>query len=310
MNIPNSKFTRIIPLVLSSLIIYLLFQQIDFRQVSSTLRKCDLRIFFFASFISLSLNIGLGSFKWHKILNASGCSLPYSTVIWVFAGCIPFKLFMPMKSAELLKAIYLEKKHGLTFSRGLSSVAMDKMLNLLVLLCLAIGGLLFSGLAFPPYVLPPIFVFLMCFLFSARLRSLIIFTTRSIHPKLHKETTDLFGSFDEIGKKDKGLLIMYSFIYQLSEFINTYLLFKALGVTIPFPLLLTVIPLFMVINSLPVTILGLGTREASMIFFLSAYAPAPALLGGSLLVTLVEYVLPVVGGLLYIIGRRSTSLTD
>jgi uncharacterized membrane protein YbhN (UPF0104 family) len=56
----------------------------------------------------------------------------------------------------------------------------------------------------------------------------------------------------------------------------------------------------MVVNNLPITAMGLGTREALVIFFFSQYGSTESLLSTGVLVSLIEHVLPVTIGLFFI----------
>ena len=79
-----------------------------------------------------------------------------------------------------------------------------------------------------------------------------------------------------------------------------WILLKAVGVTVPFFYLMTIIPIIMVAANLPVTTLGLGTREIAIVYFCSRFGQAASLLSGGIMVSLVEHVLPVMVGLMFI----------
>ncbi len=301
MKISSSKIFRfIIPGTVSVLILYLLFLKTDARNVLSTLQGCDPKLLLCAVFVSFSINILLGAEKWRRILSALGCPLPYKEVLSIRTGCIPFKVVFPMKSSHLLQALYLDRQNKLPFLRSVSFLVLDKMLNLLVVICAALIGLLFLDLKIPRLIPLLIFVVIALLLFSAGFRGVFIAASGKIHPRLRDFAVQLFSSFQDIGIKEKIVLILYSVVYQSSEFINTFILLKAVGVTVPFGLLMVIVPVVMAINNLPVSVLGLGTREVSIVFFFSKYGTTAALLSGSILVSLVEHILPVFIGLFFI----------
>lgn len=301
MEIKKLKPVRyIVPFAVSALILYLLFSRIDIQNVSYTLRNCEIKLLLLAVLVSLSVNILFGAAKWRRILSALGCALPYSEVLSIRTGCILFKLIFPLKSYELLKALYLDRQNKLSFTRSVSSLVLDKALNLFVILCMAFIGLMFADLNVPRLIPLIALLLVILLLFSSRFRSIFIAAAGKIHPKLHDFTQTMLSGFEEIGIREKIILIVYSIIYQSSEFINTFILLKAVGITVPFLYLLVIIPVVMIINNLPVTILGLGTREASIVFFLSKFGTSAALLSGSILISFVEHILPVVAGIFFI----------
>ena len=87
--------------------------------------------------------------------------------------------------------------------------------------------------------------------------------------------------------------------YKTKIVFHTFILLKAVGVTVPFFYLMVVIPVIMVVNNLPITALGLGTREIAVVFFFARFGPAASLLSAGILISLVEHVLPVLTGLLF-----------
>ncbi len=205
-----------------------------------------------------------------------------------------------MKSSELLKAIYLDKQNKLPFTRAVSSLLLDKILNLVVLSILVLIGLFFVDIIVPRVIPLCALCVIVAAIFSAQLRFFFVRIAEKITPRFHKLTRQLLSSFECIKFKETAILLFYSFIYQLSEFLNTYILLKAVGVTVPFTFILIIIPVIMIINNLPISILGLGTREASIVFFFSNYGSSAALLSGSILISFVEHILPVIAGLFFV----------
>ena len=95
------------------------------------------------------------------------------------------------------------------------------------------------------------------------------------------------------------LLMAYSTLLKGVEVFGYFLVFQALGIEVPLWALLTYIPLTMLITEIQITFLGLGTREAALVYFLSNYAPASKLLAAGVLISFTEYVLPNVVSLLW-----------
>ncbi len=301
MKILNSNWLRItIAAAISILIVSFLFYKIPIQRVISSIKASDFRLILLAVFISLSVNIFLGTEKWRRILRALGCSLSYKETLSIRAGCLPLKVIFPMKSSELLKVLYLNRQKKMHFGRGLSSLLLDKSLNLLVTLVIFFAGLSAVDLKISKVIPVSMLVVAILILFSAKVRSIFIVLSKKIHIKLYNFTAQLFSGFEEVKIKEKIILILFSIVYQLSEFINTYILFKAMGLKVPFSLILVMIPMVMIVNVFPVTILGLGSREAFTIFLFSGYGASTLLLSASLLITFIEHILPVLFGLFFI----------
>lgn len=294
------KLRFVIPLVISLLILYVLSLRIDIGKTVTALRGCDVGLVGLAMTISLSINIFFGAEKWRRILAALGCRLPYREALSIRTGCIPFKVLFPLKSSELLKAVYLDRRGRLSFTRSTSSLLLDKMLNLLVIIPIAITGITLIGAEVSRFFLLFLLILILLMVYSALFRQGLIGIVTRMHPRLNGITTDLLSGFAEVGMSEKMLLVFYSFVYQSSEFVNMYILLKAVGITVPFFYLMAVVPVIMVVNNLPITTLGLGTREVAIVFFFSQFGPSATLLSAGILTSFVEHILPVAVGLLFI----------
>ncbi len=286
-------------IVISCFILFLLFRSIDITNVLSTLRKSDARLLFIAAAISIAINIVWGTLKWKRVLAALGCTMTFKEALVIRSGCLSFKIVFPLKSAELLKALYLAKKKNISFGRGISSLFIDKVFNLFITIVFFLIGLVFSSFGVHRTIPLLAFVALILLMYSRKISSFVVAVSKIIHPRAYAFTGQLLSGFNEISRKDQIVLLGYSFIYQLSEFVNTYLLCRAVGVIVPVPLLLVAGSFIMIINNLPITIMGLGTREAMIIFFFSSLGKQETLLSAGLLVSLIEHLLPVAIGVLF-----------
>jgi len=92
--------------------------------------------------------------------------------------------------------------------------------------------------------------------------------------------------------KTTFFLFLYSAFYQLVELLDYYLIMKAFNIPVPFELILLFGSLTMLISEIPVTFLGLGSREAAILFFFSPFASLEKLLAAAILISFVEYILP------------------
>src|SRR6056297_1126576 len=147
MNLKHTRLLRFfVPLGISFLILFLLFSKIDVDSVIESLLKSEKKWIFVAISISIGINILLGAVKWRRILRSLGCFFSFREVLSIRTGCIPFKVIFPMKSSELLKAAYLKKQNRLGFTRSVSSMVLDKTLNLFVVIIAVLVGLGFSDI--------------------------------------------------------------------------------------------------------------------------------------------------------------------
>ncbi|MCX5666921.1 MAG: lysylphosphatidylglycerol synthase transmembrane domain-containing protein, partial [Candidatus Omnitrophica bacterium] len=241
-----------IALAVSASILWILFLRIDARKVASLIIESDLALVLLAVFISLSVNIFLGAVKWQSILRGLGYTLPFREVFNIRSGCLPLKVIFPLKSSELLKAFYLKKTGGIPASRAASSIILDKTLNILATLAIFLIGLLVADIELPRLLPVSALLLITLFLFWAPAQELVIKLAGSMHPKLRELSGQLLSAFREIKAGKKLYLIALSLVYQMSEAVNVYVLFKAMSIPVPFASILVFVPLVMTADNIPI----------------------------------------------------------
>ncbi|MEM7816463.1 MAG: lysylphosphatidylglycerol synthase transmembrane domain-containing protein [Candidatus Aenigmatarchaeota archaeon] len=293
-------FKKSLAFFVSGFLLFLIFNKIEIEKVYKTLIKSNLYLVLITLIISFFVNIVLGTYKWNRILYILGFSLPFREALNIRCGFLPFKLIFPLKTPELIKAFYLEKKKNIPILKAISSLITDRVFNLIATLSIFLVGLIFVRMKLN-FLFPfSLLLFLFAFVFLNFPRKILLKISKLINVKIYQFTLQVLSGLMDLNFSQKFILTFYSFLYQLSEFINTYLLFKAVGLEISFWLICIFIPLVIVINNLPITVLGLGTREALLIFLFSNYGAKELILSAGLLVSLIEHIFPVLVGIFFI----------
>lgn len=275
---------RIIILVIPIVIFSILFYFVDVEKVISILKHIDLTLFTITLFLGFPIFVILSE-KWRQILKDIGCEISLKEAITIFWGTIPISQFLPLRSGELLKAVYLKRKKNFSLQKGTSSLILDNTIDLTILLSISTISLIF----FEIYL--PISVYQWIFFMGAIIFILFIISRKVPH--------DIFHALKVVKIKKVVLLGFYSLLSWGMAFIGDYLLFKSLGIEIPFYSVFAIMPIILLIGFIPITISGLGTREAAIIFFFSKYASTEALLSVGILMVLTQIILPVAIGLIF-----------
>lgn len=105
-----------------------------------------------------------------------------------------------------------------------------------------------------------------------------------------------------------GMILFLSFLFQVGmAWINDFL-FRSFGIQVSFLHLLVIITLISVITMIPVSLNGLGVREASyVLFFQSIGVPEGIALSVSLLFFFLVTISSLIGGLFWLMERRETN---
>ncbi|RKY37090.1 MAG: hypothetical protein DRP78_01980 [Candidatus Omnitrophota bacterium] len=274
------------------LIFIVLFTKIDPKEVLTVLLSADIKLLIFAVIISVTANIFLATNKWRIILKELGCSILFKESLMIMCGSNPVKFILPFKSGEMIKAIYLQRMGKLSFQYGVISIILDKVLNFLGLLLLLCIGLIFYRIDSFNQSVTASSVFGALFLCSICPQYFSIDKFRGIGAKGYSSIKQMVSALGKISSKQKGKLFLYSMIIQFSGLINAYISFKAVGVTLPFVGILVFIPIVIVLSNIPITIFGLGTREALIVFLFLQYGPQEKLLSAGILYSFIEHILP------------------
>jgi uncharacterized protein (TIRG00374 family) len=183
-----------------------------------------------------------------------------------------FNTFMPgLVGGDAVKIYYLYKKTG-KGAQALSSVFMDRYIGFTALMTLGLvaypfGFKYFKGL-WIEWLLPLvilIFVLVSLTVFGLRLGQRI-----SVIGKLH----DYFHAY----RKKRVIMakaLALSFTLQLLVMLAIYILALGLDITIPFTALLVFIPIITTIATMPVSLSGIGLREAAAVLLLGTMDVSP-----------------------------------
>jgi len=250
----------------------------------SKLWQVILNINIFYLLIAISLNIPqlfLKSLRWNKLLYVQGINYPKTTSFLTYISSLYIGFVTPGRLGEFLKAVYLKSDKGISLSKGMSSVLADRLFDLYLLIILGIIGIWkFDILG----KLSSTSLFLLFILILSPLvvlnKQLMVRVVGLIYKFIIKKKAELRDKIEErfedfyngINQLITWKLIFSAFLTCLSYlifFIQCYLIAIAMGISINF----ITITLFMAISNLisfiPISISGLGTRDATLIYLFS-----------------------------------------
>lgn len=253
-------------------IFVVLFSRIEFFGVLEVLKQADITLLSLGLLVSVLAHTLLSPARYRDILKVLGCRLSFSETFILRMGSLPIKGILPFKAGELARAAYLNKRHHLSYSKGLTSIVAGYVLSLCAMFFFVfIGWFLF-------YVNLPGAVYL-ALLFLALLPLVLLFRMHRLKPII--------------------TLFLYSLGFEGCKLFNTLLIFKGFNIEIPYSTFLIFAPITLIFSTLPVTFWGLGTRESAILLLFSSYTAPDRLLAGSLLISFVNRLFPVLLGLFF-----------
>lgn len=283
-------------------IFVLLFSKINISEFISCLKEINVGFLLVAALISIFTEIFIPSFQWLRILHPLDCPISLKEAVFIRVGSRPAKSILPFKSGELVRALYLKRQKGFAVSLGISSLFFQFILNFLVLvIIMLVAYILFIN---PPYValfslgLPFLCILsIFCFKF---IKKFILYFAKRVSSRFYNSIDGLFRIYREFKLKELTTILSYSVVIWAGQLITFIVIFKAVGLNIPLYAILIFVPLTIIISNIPITISGLGTREATLVFLLYGFGPPEGLLTSGVLISFVQFFLPLIFSLFFV----------
>lgn len=285
------------------LVFYAIFRYVDVHEVWG--HVAGMRYGYFAAALALLAGSSLLSIERLRWLLAGDAVLPLGTSARTFLAASTLNLVLPSKVGDLGKAFFLKQEGVIALTRGGNIIVLEKLLDLSALCALYAAGILlvqrFDALTgalglFSLGVVGATALFLAAdhernWVFGALLRLL------QKRPKLHGLVIDL-QHFVKGLRADRrrfwGILLM-SLVQWALHLLQVFLFFRAMRADVSLVHVLGLVPLALLIGLLPVTLGGMGTRDAALIGLFSPYAPAALTAGVGMLVSMRLWLLAVMG---------------
>lgn len=237
--------------------------------VYTTLIKAD-PLLIIAAFLASSASICTLALKWKVLLKG----ITFKEIFPIQMLGVTISNFTPGKASEPIKAVILKARKGTAVAETLQSIIWERIMDLVIIILLSLFAIqmvtLRSNLFLPSIislgVLSGLIVVLLAILHSKRF-GFWIFKILIKFPILKRMTKEFLERFYS-NHVDKTRLV-YSFALSLVTWllygVVTYLSFLALGVNMPFLLVMGVFTLSTIVGVVSFLPGGIGSTDAVMI---------------------------------------------
>ena len=305
------------------LILAFILYSIDLGKVLEVLLKIE--PFYLLTAIILGLfSILLKGLKYKVVVRAHNKSISFLDGTKYFMIGFFLSLITPGRIGEIARALYANQKIN-SIGKSISTVVFDRAIDLALLIAMGFVATLSFSLSVQTEVIPiellavvAIGFVLALFLISRRniVRVFLTPLFKAIVPERFKQQArtgfeEFYKAMGEATKNKADLAIAVAigiFTWTVVGFsIFFYLL--ALNLNIPLHFVFLLFPAMTLVEILPISFSGLGTREATVIFLLGFYGiTAPEAVAFSMLVFMVGYVLNSLMG--FVLFTRESSKID
>ncbi len=299
---------------ISIILLVFLFKQVDEKSMLEIVKHANKPILL-AAFLIFLLSYILCLFRWSMLLKAVKIFLPLKRVTISYSGAIFFNLFLPSTiGGDLMRSIDLAT-HTKCVKEVIATVFLDRLsgyvgLVLLALASLSLGWWLINdaSITLPFLIIIGILIVILLVLFneaiytkinkllqspnSGKIRELI----RSLHQEIH-----VFRSHKKVILHN----VILSIVIQAVGPLTFFAISKSLGLKVNLIYFFVFIPIIGAVTLLPISIGGLGLRDAMTVFFFAKAGVTKDLAFSMSLINFAFILITgIIGGLVYVFTIR------
>ncbi len=310
----SSLRSTLIKVIVTVALYVLVFRSIDVGKFGARLRTVDLTCVALGVLVYAS-GQWLSAFKWHLMLRPVRLAVSYLRMVSFYFIGMFFNIFLPtIVGGDAVKAILLARETGAP-ARATMSVFMERDTGLLALLTIAAVAAWFA----PPVEILGLTLFpLTVLLFGGFIAAnLVIADPRAYRlvdyaiamtplSRMRSRASSLYEAIVPY-RRDLPIVaagVAMSFVFQAVVILVVFLNAKALDQTVPMAALAVFVPLISLVGMLPVSVNGLGIREASyLLLFGRIGMPSDAAVSMAFLYFVVTFVASLPGGVVYMLQK-------
>lgn len=266
------KLRKILPIIGLIIFGYILIK-LDIKNIFKEISKANLSYLLIAMLFVFFMLI-TQTLKWFIIARKQKTKIPFIKAFKINIISLFYGFITPSKIGSVIRADYLKEYNNGKLGKGISNFVLDKVLDLCSLVILAIiFSVMFKDVLDGNYLiyfwilLILLFAVFLIFIDKKRSKFFLKIVYKKILPeKMKVKAKEGFDSFyEDMPKKRYFILFLFANIvnwivlYTISYFVGL-----SLGIELSFFYYMAILPIATLVAQIPITIAGLGTREATM----------------------------------------------
>ena len=310
------KIKKYLPIIGIVIFLYILFKL----NISNVLKEISHANFFFILLASCFILFSwiTTTLKWFIIAKRQKIDVPFYYAFKINLISIFYGFITPSRIGSIIRIDYLKKFNKNRLGKGISNYILEKFLDIgsLFFLVLISSFVLKKILSinYFHYALFGLVIFLVFFLIfrdrETSKKMLRIFYVKFVPEKIKNRFRESFYSFyeDMPEKRYFVLFFFFSIINWIVLYSILYFIGLAIGINISFFYFLLFMPIVTIIGQIPITINGLGTKEAAMISLFGLLGvSATKIFSMSLINLVLNGIIPAIIGMLLTLKYRRIS---
>jgi hypothetical protein len=315
----NKSIKKLLGIILrvgiSIALLVFLFGQVDGKALFRIIRGADIWLLLLA-FLIFTLVYAVCLFRWEMLLKAVRVYLPVKRIIVSFSGGMFFNVFMPSTiGGDLVRSFDLAA-HTKKGKEVVATVLLDRLSGYAGMVLVAVVAIIFGyrlvqdrAVVLIVLAIVALLALILLLLFNNFFFSKI---NRFFHaPNGSRLMTAIKNTHQELyyfrqRKRILFLNLAYSIFIQVVAPVSYYLIAVALGIKTDIIYFFIFFPLIGAITLLPISIGGLGLRDATTIYFFAKAGMAKdAAFAISIMVFFYTLLLGALGGIIYVFTLHS-----
>ncbi len=308
------KIKKYLPVIGIFIFLYILIK-LDIKKILLEISQAKINflliavLFIFISFVTETL-------KWFSIARVQKTNISFFQALRINIVSFFYGFITPSKVGGIMRAKYL-KEYNNNVGKGVGNFILDKVLDVCSLIFLAIlFSFVFKDILpvnffyYSIALLVSMIIFLFIFFDIKKSRFFLGFFYRKFVPEKWKERAkkEFYSFYEDMPKKRYFFLFFllnilnWIVIYSISFFIG-----KSVGINLHFFYFLAILPIATLVAQIPITIAGLGTREATLITLFGLIGiDKTKVFSMSMINLFIGAIIPSIIGLLLIFKRKRT----
>ena len=266
--------------ILGLIIFAILLSRTNLGEIFQNIKNIKLAYLIFALVLTIPMFLNK-SLCWNYIKKQQGIKYSLKDSFLMYCSGLYIGLLTPGRMGEIAKALYL-KKDGYSMGKSLVSAILDRLTDFAFLLLFLFFGSLFFLTIFQKQIL--IFVFgiiigvilFVIFLKIGLIRWLLNRTFKIFIPSKYRNSwklnfQDFINDLKIYNLKNYLIIFLITTFSWVFYYLQMYILAKGLSLNVPFLYLAIAVTVAGFITLIPISISGIGTRDASLILLLSPF---------------------------------------
>lgn len=272
---------KVLPLLGLSLFVYIVYQT-GLENILSTLESFN-PFYLFAIPFFILISLTLKGYKWKVLLNSCNQDLPLFSSIKFWAIGFFSSLITPGKSGDIIRAFYVKRDNKIGFAESLTTILIERIIDVVTLLMLTVISILLLvnnyqyELSVVKMSLIIILIIALFYIMTKKkwmtpfFRKVVCILPKTYHKGILSNIKKLYKTIEFVKKDRLRLLIVFilTFAQWCKHFYYMKLLTDGLGLNLSFSFIFIIIPIITFVELIPISVSGLGTREAALVALFS-----------------------------------------